>query len=71
MASGRTFAETSEDMDVADEDGVLAEFNLDDYDDDEEGRALHQIDYEEADNEQMVEVGARSHLHNHKCSSFT
>ena len=38
------------------DDAALEEFHLDDYDEDEEGQALHKINYEDADDGQMVEV---------------
>lgn len=53
-ATGRTFLSSSDGMDL--DAAALDEFHLDDYDDDEEGKALHQLDYEEAEQDQMVEL---------------
>lgn len=58
-ASGHTFAQGGA---METDDATLEEFNLDDYDEDEEGQALHKINYEDADDGQMVEVSPISKL---------
>ncbi|CAM9177971.1 unnamed protein product, partial [Ectocarpus fasciculatus] len=50
-ASGHTFTQGGA---METDDATLEEFNLDDYDEDEEGQALHKINYEDADDGQML-----------------